>query len=171
MIASSLLPWKRARSDAALRRDGQSSVLTLQQDINRLFDTFWRGIGMPMPMPAAWNMIATEGLPRVDVRDTDTEVVVAAELPGMDENDVEISVAGGLLTIRGETELERETRNDNYVQRERSVGAVERVVPLPDGLELDSARATMKNGLLTVKIPRAAAALPAGAKQISIERS
>ena len=66
MIASSLLPWKRARSDAALRRDGQSSVLTLQQDINRLFDTFWRGIGMPMPMPAAWNMIATEGLPRVE---------------------------------------------------------------------------------------------------------
>jgi HSP20 family protein len=171
MNASSLLPWKRARSNAALRRDGdgESGVLTLQQDINRLFDTFWRGIGMPMP--AAWNVVTTEGLPRVDVRETDKEVVVAAELPGMDENDVEISVAGGLLTIRGETELERETGNENYVQRERSVGVVERVVPLPDGLELDSARATMKNGLLTVKIPRAAAASPAGAKQIAIERS
>jgi HSP20 family protein len=168
MNASSLLPWKRARGDAARRGDGESGVLTLQQDINRLFDTFWRGIGMPMP--AAWNVL-TEGLPRVDVRETDKEVVVAAELPGMDENDVEISVAGGLLTIRGATGLERETGNDNYVLRERSVGVVERVVPLPDGLDLDSARATMKNGLLTVKIPRAAAASPAGAKQISIERS
>lgn len=169
MNASSLLPWRRARSDAARRGDGESGVVTLQQDINRLFDTFWRGIGMPMP--AAWNVLTTAGLPRVDVRETDKEVVVAAELPGMDENDVEVSVAGGLLTIRGGTGLERETGNDNYVQRERIVGAVERVVPLPDGLELDSARATMKNGLLTVEIPRAAAASPAGAKQISIERS
>jgi HSP20 family protein len=142
-------------------------VLTLQQDINRLFDTFWRGIAIPMP--AAWTMLA-EGLPRVDVRETDKEVIVAAELPGMDESDVEISVAGGLLTIRGETALERETGNDNYVQRERNAGVVERVVPLPDGLDLDSARATMKNGLLTVKIPRAAAS-PASAKQIAIERS
>jgi HSP20 family protein len=169
MNASSLLPWKRARSDAARRRDGESSVLTLQQDINRLFDTFWRGI--VMPIPTTWNVLTTEDLPRVDVRETDKEVVVAAELPGMDENDVEISVAGGLLSIRGETAVERETGNDGYVQRERSVGAVQRLVPLPDGLELDSARATMKNGLLTVKIPRAAAASPAGAKQISIERS
>ena len=169
MNASSLLPWRRARSDAPRRGDDESGVLTLQQDVNRLFDTFWRGIGMPMP--AAWNVVNTEDLPRVDVRETDKEVVVAAELPGMDENDVEISVAGGLLSIRGETELERETGDDNYVQRERRVGVVERVVPLPDGLELDSARATMKNGLLTVKIPRAAAASSAGAKQISIERS
>ena len=169
MNASSLLPWKRGRSDIARRRDGENGVLTLQQDINRLFDTFWRGIAIPMP--GAWTVLAAEGLPRVDVRETDKEVVVAAELPGMDENDVEISVAGGLLTIRGETVLERESGNDNYVPRERNVGVVERVVPLPDGLELDSARATMKNGLLAVKIPRAAAASPAGAKQIAIERS
>jgi HSP20 family protein len=169
MNASSLLPWKRARSDAARRRDGESGVLALQQDINRVFDTFWRGFGMSMP--AAWNAVTMEGLPRIDVRETDKEVVVSAELPGMDENDVEVSVAGGLLTIRGETALERETGDDSYVQRERSVGALERVVLLPDGLELDSARATMKNGLLTVRIPRAAAASTAGAKQISIERS
>ncbi|HET7608883.1 MAG TPA: Hsp20/alpha crystallin family protein [Gammaproteobacteria bacterium] len=144
-------------------------MLTLQQDINRLFDTFWRGMGMPMP--SAWNELATEDLPRVDVRETDKEVVVSAELPGMDEKDVEISVAGGLLSIRGETARERETENDGYVQRERTVGAVERLVPLPDGLDLDSARATMKNGLLTVKIPRAGAASSDGAKQISIQRS
>jgi HSP20 family protein len=169
MNASSLLPWKRARTDAAQRREGDSGVLALQQDINRVFDTFWRGFGIPMP--AAWNAVTTEGLPRLDIRETDKEVVVAAELPGLDEKDVEISVAGGLLTIRGETELERETGDDDYVLRERRVGAVERVVPLPDGLELDSARATMKNGLLTVKIPRAAAASKAGAKQVSIERS
>jgi HSP20 family protein len=166
MIASSLLPWKRSRRDVARGSDGESGVLTLQQDINQLFDRFWRGIGMPMP--AAWTM---DDMPRVDVRETDKEVVVAAELPGMDENDVEISVADGLLSIRGEVEHERDTGDDNYVQRERSVGVVERVVPLPDGLELDSARATMKNGLLTVKIPRATAASSAGAKQISIERS
>jgi HSP20 family protein len=169
MNASSLLPRKRARSDAARRRDGESGVVTLQEGINRLFDSFWRGIGAPTP--AAWNVVATEGLPRVDVRETDKEVVVAAELPGIDENDVEISVAGGLLTIRGETELERETSNDTYVQRERSVGVVERAVPLPNGLDLDSARATMKNGLLTVKIPRTSAASSAGAKQISVERA
>ena len=169
MNASSLLPWKRARNDAAPRRDGQSRVLVLQQDINRVFDQFWRGFNMPMQ--GAWDIVTAEEVPRVDVRETDKEVVVTAELAGMDGKDVEISVAGGLLTIRGQTALERETDKDGYVLRERSVGTVERVVALPDGLDLDSAQATMKNGLLTVTLPRTMAPTSAGAKQVAIARA
>lgn len=169
MNASSLLPWKRARNDAAPRRDGQTGVLALQQDINRMFDMFWRGFNMPMQ--DAWDIVSAEELPRVDVRETDKEVVVTAELAGMDVKDVEISVASGLLTIRGQTAVDRETDKDGYLLRERRVGTVERVVALPDGLDLDSAQATMKNGLLTVTLPRTMAPTPAGAKQVTIARA
>ena len=122
-------------------------------------------------MPGIWGDGVAGGLmPRVDVRETDKEVEVVAELPGMDEADVDVSVAAGMLTIRGEKKSEREERRrKGYILRERSFGRIERVVPLPEGLDLDSAKATFKNGVLTVRIAKTAEAQRA-VKRIPVQR-
>jgi HSP20 family protein len=153
---------------ATRRDDDDDPMRALQLDINRVFDNFWRSF--ELPMLGTGNGGAGSGLvPQVDVRETDQEVEVVAELPGMDEADVDVSVAEGMLTIRGEKKSEREREGDGYILRERSFGRIERLVPLPEGLDLDSAEATFKNGVLTVRIAKTAEAQRA-AKRIEVQR-
>ena len=153
--------WRCAATTTTIRRG-------LQLDINRVFDNFWRSF--ELPMLGTGNGGAGSGLvPQVDVRETDQEIEVIAELPGMDEADVDVSVAPGMLTIRGEKKSEREQEGDGYILRERSFGRIERMVPLPEGLDLDSAEATFKNGVLTVRIAKTAEAQRA-AKRIQVQR-
>jgi len=153
MKVKDLIPW--GRRENAVQRDGVNAVQALQADLDRAFDGFWRSFGLPMPQ--GWNGgMDLEAPPRLDVRESPKEVEVLAELPGMDEKDVDIRVAEGTLTIRGEKKVERAKEEKDYVLRERSFGRIERVVPLPDGLDIDAANATFKNGVLTVNIPRSA---------------
>ena len=163
-------PWSQSRRDVAVRREDESdTVQALQRSIDSVFDDFWRTFNLPML--GDWGDDGLEGpvVPRVDVRETDQEVEVVAELPGMDEGDVDVSVSQGMLTIRGEKRSEREEGDEGYVVRECSYGRVERIVPLPDGLDVDSAQATFRNGVLTVTIPKTAETQQA-AKRISVQR-
>ena len=162
-------PWSQSRRDVAVRREGDGDpVQALQQSIDRVFDDFWRTFNLPML--GDWGD-GLEGpvVPRVDVRETDQEVEVVAELPGMDEGDVDVSVSQGMLTIRGEKRSEREEGDEGYVVRECSYGRVERTIPLPDGLDVDAAEARFRNGVLTVRIPKTAETQRA-AKRISVQR-
>jgi HSP20 family protein len=148
-----LIPWSRGgREVQARREDRDDPMLTLQSDVNRIFESFWRGFDLPM----LGNGDGSEDgmMPRVDVRETDKEVEVVAELPGMNEADLDVSVSEGMLTIRGEKKEEREREDKGYVVRERSFGRIERLVPLPAGIDPDSAKATFKNGVLTVTIAK-----------------
>jgi len=104
------------------------------------------------------------------VRENDKEVDVEAELPGMNEDDIDVAVADGTLVIRGEKKDEHEERDEGFIRRERVFGRIERVVPLPDGLDVDHAKATFKNGVLTVAIPRTAEA-QAAVKRIGVQRA
>jgi HSP20 family protein len=159
-------PWSRGGREVATRRDDDDDPMrALQSDINRVFDNFWRSFELPMLGDGGRD---SDLLPRVDVRETDNAVEVVAELPGMEEADVDVSVAEGMLTIRGEKRSEREEGN-GYILRERSFGRIERLVPLPEGLDLDSAEATFKNGVLTVRIAKTAEAQRA-AKRIQVQR-
>ena len=88
----------------------------------------------------------------------------------MNEADIDVSVAPGMLTIRGEKKSERDEEKEGYVLRERSFGRVERVVPLPDGLDLDSPKAVFKNGVLTVTIAKTAEARQA-VRRIAVQRA
>lgn len=157
-----LIPWSRGGREVQVRREGADDpMLALQSDINRMFESFWRNFDLPA-LGNGGDGFVTGALPRVDVRETDKEVEVVAEAPGMDEADLDVSVAEGMLTIRGEKKAEREQEDQGYILRERSFGRIERLVPLPDGLDLDSAKATFKNGVLTVtmmKTPEAQAAV------------
>src|SRR5690348_667910 len=166
MRVKDMIPWKRR--EGSVQREGANAVHALQTDLDRAFEDFWRTFGLPMPR--GWGTGADLDTPlRLDVRETPKEVEVLAELPGMDDKDVDISVAEGTLTIRGEKKAERTKEEKDYVLRERSFGHVERVVPLPDGLDIDAANATFKNGVRSVRIPKTAEA-QAEVKHVRVQR-
>jgi HSP20 family protein len=148
-----LIPWSRSGREAQTRREGADPIQALQSGIDRVFEEFWRSV--ELPMAGGWGAGAA-ALPRVDLRETDKAVEITAELPGMDEADVEVELAEGMLTIRAEKTAERAQEEKDYLVRERSLGAVERLVPLPAGLDLDSAQAALRNGVLTITIPKTA---------------
>ncbi|MEA2782883.1 MAG: hypothetical protein QOK29_4427 [Rhodospirillaceae bacterium] len=176
MRVSDLIPWhsnRASRSDTrdvpARRDDGGGDPLgALQSEINRVFDSFWRGFDLPMLGGGAADL-GSENLPRVDVRDTGQAIEVVAELPGMEPGDIDISFSDGALTIRGEKRSEREEQDRGYVVRERRFGLVERTVSLPDGIDFDAAQASFRNGVLTITIPKTAQAQSA-LRRIPVQR-
>jgi HSP20 family protein len=129
------------------------SISRLREDIHSMLDR-WR---------RRRNDGATDGQqlssmafgPPVDFEDKDDEVVVVAEIPGFDENDVQIEVMDNRLILRGQKNLENEERGSNYYRLERGVTEFTRVIPLPPGIDADSARAKFKNGLLRIVLPKA----------------
>jgi HSP20 family protein len=106
--------------------------------------------------------------PPVDFEDKDDEVVVVAELPGFDEDEVTIEVMDNRLILRGQKDLENEERGSNYYRLKRGVTEFTRVIPLPPGIDADNARAKFKNGLLRVVLPKAE---DARAKRIEVQAS
>jgi len=154
MNLRSLMPIGRDREVA--RRDA-NPFDSLQREIDRVFDEFTRGFprfGLPMLASAAVPAMT----PRMDVTETDKEFEITAELPGLEDKDVQINVADGVLTIRGEKKAEKEEKDKNYHLVERSYGAFERSLELPAGVDADAIHASIANGVLTVKVPKPAAA-------------
>ena len=134
-----------------VRRE-QSPLLTHEHDMNRLFEEFWRGFDLPSLFEETWGSFT----PRVDVEETETEVRVTAELPGLEEKDCEVQLTDGALVLKGERREEHEDRTHGW--RERSYGCFERSIPLPCEVDADHASAQFKNGLLTVRLPKTAKA-------------
>jgi len=152
MPITSLIPWRRGERRLPIRREEEHPLRVLQRDMNRLFDEFFGGFGLaPFGMfREPWDVFS----PRVDVVENDKEVRVSAELPGMDENEIEVSLANDVLTISGEKKEEAEHRGRDYYHMERSYGAFRRSIPLPSEVEADKAEATFKRGVLTVVLPK-----------------
>ena len=162
-----LIPWNWGKRQVPVRREQSQPLQSLQNDINRAFDSFWRGFDLPWPSTSsAWSI----SMPSVDVSESDKEIEVTAELPGIDEKDIDISLAECVLTIRGEKKSEVEKKEKDYYLQERTFGSIERVVPLPDTIDLDSANATFKNGVLTVKLAKKLEAA-AATKRITVRRA
>lgn len=136
-----LIPWKHRSEDRP--------VAGLQREMNRLFDDFFgRDFGIePFRGPGQW-------MPALDVSETDKAVIVKAELPGLDVKDVEVSITGSVLTVRGEKKDEKEQKTRNYHRIERTYGSFERVVQLPCPVKNDQTQATFKNGVLTIELPK-----------------
>lgn len=92
--------------------------------------------------------------PSTDVSETDDEVEVSIELPGMDEKDIEVNISDEMLTVRGEKKAEREEKKKDYYLSERTYGSFHRAIPLPPGINTDKAEATFKKGVLTIRLPK-----------------
>ncbi|ACL57330.1 heat shock protein Hsp20 [Methylobacterium nodulans ORS 2060] len=156
-----LIPWGRSRNSVPSSATGSevSPFLTLHREMNRLFDDVFSRFetGMPSLLGPSW--------PSIEVSASDREVRVSAELPGLEDKDVEILVDDDVLTIRGEKKAETEDKERGF--SERTYGRFERVIPLPYGVEEDRAQASFKNGVLTVTLPKSAKAQER-AKRIAI---
>jgi HSP20 family protein len=121
-------------------------------------------------MPFRRAEAAFRTMPAVDVAETDQAYEIKAELPGLDEKNIEVKVANGVLSIKGEKQEEKEEREKDYYRRERSFGSFERSFQLPDDIEADKIEATFKNGVLSVTLPKSAEARQQ-AKKIEVKAS
>ena len=157
MSIKSLLPVWRDRNVAR----GESPFTALQREIDRLFDDFTRGF-------PSFGLATTDLTPTMDVAETDKEIEITAELPGLEEKDVQITVADNTLTSRGEKRANKEENDRNYRMVERSYGAFSLTLELPDGVNLDAIKATIDKGVLRVTVPKPAPA-PAQARKIEVK--
>jgi len=134
----------------------------LRQEINRMFDDFGWGSwpvfrrSLFTPEPVFSGGMTRKIMPAVDVVESEKAYEVTAELPGMDEKNIEIKVANGVLTMKGEKqEQKEEKKKDSYLQ-ERYYGSFERSFAIPETVDADKIEATFKNGVLTVMLPKKA---------------
>ena len=135
-------------------------LLNIRDEVNRLFDNFFTGLP-----ERRRGLLEGEWAPSVDIAETDNEVVVTAELPGVKQDDVDITIADDVLTLKGEKKEEKEVKEKNYHRIERSYGSFQRSVSLPAGVQADKAKATYKDGVLHITVPKTEEAKP---KQIKI---
>jgi HSP20 family protein len=136
---------------ALIRWEPAREINSLQQEMNRLFSTFF-------DTPAAAGTGNGGGLrrwiPAMDVVETETHFVLRADLPGMSQADVELSLDDNVLTVSGERRTEDEERGEGFYRLERASGAFSRSLTLPEGVDADAIAATFDNGVLEVRIPK-----------------
>jgi len=157
-----VVPAGQAKATPPARREEEFPLFSLQREVNRLFDDFFRGFDL-RPLRAAeerWGGFT----PKMDLEETEKEYRITAELPGMEEKDVEVLLAGNTLTLKGEKKEEKEEKGKSFYHVERSYGTFQRTVPLPEGVDLKKIDAEFKNGVLTVKLPKTAEAKTKGRK-------
>lgn len=142
---------------------------SLRAEMDRVFDTFLgRGFGRFSDLPrVAFGGSAT---PSVDVRESPTEIVVEAELPGLDEKDVSLTLNNGVLTLKGEKKSEREETKNDYHLMERSYGSFQRSLDFGDAIDADKVRAAFEKGVLKVTLPKRPEAVKLE-KSIPIEKA
>ena len=151
MALRDLIAWGRDQPSVPSRRGEEvSPFLTLHREMNRLFDDVFNTFGAPSllgRMPA-W--------PSIEVVQSEKDVRISAELPGLDEKNVEVLVDDDVLTIRGEKRSETEDQERRF--SERYYGRFERVIPLPFAVKEDKVEASFNNGVLTITLPKSAKA-------------
>lgn len=141
MALGDLIPWNRGRSMASRSGEETNPFLVLHREMNRLFDSFTRGFD---PTASTW----PGGWPHVAVTDSGNEIRVTAELPGLDQKDVEVSLQEGVLTIRGEKKAESE----GALYSERWHGQFQRSLQLGPDIDPEKVNASFKNGVLTITV-------------------
>ena len=144
---------------------------SLRREIDRLFDDFDRGVWASPFRRSAFDVepfwrreLTWQAAPAVDITESDKAYEITAELPGMDEKNIEVKLANGGLTIKGEKSEEKEEKKKDYYLHERHFGSFERCFRLPDGVDAEKIEATFKKGVLTVTLPKTAEAQKAEKK-------
>ncbi len=132
-----------------------SPFLSLRNDIDRVLDDFRRGFGFFDDWPELPSARLT---PMMDVTETEKEYELTAELPGLEEKDVEVTLSEGVLTIRGEKKVDHEEKGKDFRMVERSYGSFTRSLELPAGVDPKTIKASLEKGVLTVSIPKKVAA-------------
>jgi HSP20 family protein len=141
---------------------------SLQEDMNKLFEEFRHGFSFAPSHLFEKFDAETSFHARVDVKDTEKEVVITAELPGVDLKDIEVTMQNDGIAISGEKNVEEEEKDQGYYKMERSYGSFYRLIPLPCAIDREAVNATFKDGVLKVTMPKTAEAIKSE-KKISVQ--
>lgn len=147
-----LTPWHSSRTPARGVHPFDRTLDSLHREIDRMFDSFWRGTE-PQPFaPSIWSFDGT--VPAIDQSEDETAYHVAVELPGIEEKDVEVSLADNVLTIHGERKLDKEEKEQSYYLRERARGAFRRSLSFPVQIDENKVKAVFADGVLSITLPK-----------------
>jgi HSP20 family protein len=157
MAETTTLPIRKDRT--APVETGWSPLESMRREMDRLFDEFGRGFAFPKRwgMPEVEPFWRTRGRgiePVVDLVEKPDRYEITAELPGMDEKNIEVKLSNEMLVIKGEKKEEKEEKEANYYMSERRYGSFQRTFRLPEGINTDKIEAGFKNGVLTVALPK-----------------
>jgi len=139
------------------RWDPFHNLSTLQEQVNRLFES-----NFPTRKDSA---ALTAWAPAVDIYETENELVLKADLPDINEKDLDVRVENNMLTIRGERKFEQKVNEDNYLRIERTYGSFSRSFSLPNTVNTEAIKAEYRNGVLTIELPKRAESKP---KQVKV---
>ena len=144
-----LVPWRNNKSEVATKRDDFfDPFVSFRREMDRMFDRFFDGL--PASTGTGWQALT----PAVDIDETDKEMVITAELPGVRDKDVEVSLVGDVLAIKGEKKSEKEQKDGDSSYVERRFGSFARSVRLPFEVKDDQIDAQFKDGVLTINLPK-----------------
>jgi len=151
-----LLPAKKTDTNIPVRyQTSGHPIAALQRETNRLFDDFLRGSMTPFASAfGPFSDLAGSGWPQIDIDESDNEIRITADLAGLDREDVDVSVADGVLTLRGEKKREDEDVGRHHYRRECFYGSFSRSVAVPAEVDLEQIEATMKSGVLRIRMPK-----------------
>jgi HSP20 family protein len=158
------LPARSEKKETAVPANTWPPFENLHREVERLFDDFRLDFGGSpfrpgrLLEPFRRREMSWGAIPAVDITEKDNVYEITAELPGIDEKNIEVKYASGLLTIKGEKQAEKEERKKNYHLSERSYGSFQRSFSLPEGVDADKLSADFKDGVLTVTLPKTAGA-------------
>ena len=153
MPISDLLPWNRERSKYEFQRKDDQNLINLRNEMNSMFDEFFSN---PFSMSPLWRGMEMQDkfIPGIDVSETDKEIIISADLPGMDEKDIHLSIEGDILTLSGKKVKDTTTKNAQFHSIERSYGSFSRSISLPVKIEVDKIDASFNKGVLKINIPK-----------------
>jgi HSP20 family protein len=134
---------------ALIRWEPAREINSLQQEMNRLFNTFFDA-----PTTGGTSSAGRRWVPAMDLVETDDHFVLRADLPGLSDGDIELSLEDNVLTVSGERKAEHEERREGYYRVERATGSFSRSLTLPDGVDGDAISARFDKGVLEVRIPK-----------------
>lgn len=151
MQIKDILPWAQKDHTPEAQSNKDHPITILQNELNQVFDRFKNRFEQKIEaIEWPWN----GGDAKSDIVETDKTIEVSVELPGMDMEDIEVSITNDVLAIKGEKKVERQEEKKGYYLSERQYGAVYRTIPLPAGIDGKKAEASFKNGVLTVTLPQ-----------------
>jgi HSP20 family protein len=154
MSVRDLIPWGRSNGNqvpSVLRDGDRDPFLSLHREVNRLFDDVFRGFGSNLPSIVGASAFSG-GWPSVEISDGEKEIKVTAEVPGLEDKDIQVLLDDGVLTLKGEKRSETEDKDRQF--SERFYGRFERRIPLGYEVKDDQVDARFKNGVLTVTLPK-----------------
>ncbi len=147
-----------------LARNLFEDLFSLHRELDTIFEHNWNPLGRALPAtPAHWGGF----FPEIETYTKDGNVVYRLAIPGVDPKDVELSIVGGEIVVKGERKIPVEVKDENWLVRNFRYGRFERTFRLPEGVDLDKVNATFHNGLLEITVPASMAALP---RKIEIKR-